>query len=471
MQAASHAARSVHFFHTAPPLMKRRSFLITGMTSALLAACGRTSMIGGSSNRPLEIWWTEGYYPEEADAIELIVNRWKEQSRADVKLSFFNETEIVARAIAAGRGGPHPDILYGYGLSSMALPQLARQGLLADQSRIVDPLEADFLPGVLRSVTYRNQRTNQSSVVGMPISMQFANIHYWEDLLAEAQMGVGIPGDWEAFWSLWSEAQGRLRRRGFADVYGIGLPMSPLANDTTEIFEYFLQAHGANLVDASGKLMIDDLGLHKKVVSALSDYTDQYRDGFVPPEAVDWSDADNNISFLSSLSLMIANPTLSIPGSQMSDELTYVKRLKSTAWPKTLSGRPMNAIPRMNSVVIFADSPRYREAESFISYLVRPANVATLLKGASGRFLPVLKSLWNQPDWAGSDDPHLRVARESLRHTQLPLNVLNPAYSEVMHQMIWGKAIQAVAEKRLPVAQAADDAMKAIGVIFQKWWQ
>jgi hypothetical protein len=40
-----------------------------------------------------------------------------------------------------------------------------------------------------------------------------------------------------------------------------------------------------------------------------------------------------------------------------------------------------------------------------------------------------------------------------------------------MNQMIWGKAIQAVAEKRLPVAQAADDAMKAIGVIFQKWWQ
>jgi multiple sugar transport system substrate-binding protein len=450
--------------------MKRRSFLVIGTTSAVLAACKRNPL-GDSSTRPLEIWWTEGYYPEEADAIELIVNRWKSENGINVKLTFFNETEIVARAIAAARGGPHPDILYGYGLSSMALPHLARQGLLADQSRIVDRLEADFLPGVLRSVTYRNQRTKQASVVGLPLSMQFVNIHYWEDLLAEADIGVGIPSNWQSFWSFWAEAQRRLRQRGFSEVYGIGLPMSPLANDTSEIFEYFLQAHDAKLVDDAGRLAIDDIGLHKKVIAALSDYTNQYRDGFVPPGAVNWSDADNNISFLSSLSLITINPTLSIPGSQISDQLTYVERLKSATWPKTISGQPMNAIPRMNSVVAFAGSPRSSEAENFISYLMRPANVATILKGASGRFLPALKSLWNQPDWAGSNDPHLQVAHESLRHTQLPLNVLNPAYSEVMNQMIWGKAIQAVAEKRLPVAQAADDAMKAIEVIFEKWWQ
>ena len=451
--------------------MKRRSFLVTSTTAALLAACGRSPLVGGSSQKPLEIWWSEGYYPEEADAIELIVNRWKAQNRVDVKLLFFNETEIVARAAAAARGGPHPDILYGYGLSSMALPHLARAGLLVDQTQFVAQLEKDFFPGVLRSVTYRNERTRKSSVLAIPLSQQFVNIHYWQDLLDEAQIGRGLPSDWSSFWSLWSDAQAGLRRRGFPDVYGIGLPMSPLANDTSEIFEYFLQAYGAKLVDDQGRLAIDDSVVRKNVVAALSDYTSQYRDGFVPPGAVDWSDADNNISFLSSLSLMTANPTLSIPGSQVSDELTYFKRLKSTTWPNTLSGLPMNAIPRMNSVVVFGGSSYSGEAESLIAYLLQPPNIDLFLKGTNGRFLPVLKSLWNQPDWSGADDPHLRVARESLRHTQLPFNVLNPAYSEVMNQKIWGKAIQAVAEKRLPPAQAVDDAMKAIAVIFKEWWR
>ena len=451
--------------------MKRRGFLATGTAAALLGACSSKSLLDGSSDNPLEIWWSEGYYPEEADVIELIVNRWRDQAGVDVKLLFFNETEIVARAVAAARGGPHPDVLYGYGLSSMALPHLAKNGLLQDQRELVEPLESDFLPGVLRSVTYRNQRTNKTGVFAVPLSQQFVNLHYWSDLLSESQIGGVIPSEWSEFWSLWSEAQDRLRSRGFSDVYGIGLPMSPLANDTSEIFEYFLQSYGAEIVDDQGRLTLDNPVVRKAVVAALVDYTNHYRDGFVPPDAVDWSDADNNISFLSSLSLMMANPTLSVPGSQVSDELTYVKRLKSVAWPNTLAGRPMNVIPRMNSVVVFANSTHHDQAESFVSYLLHTPNLALFLKGTMGRFLPVVHSLWKQAYWKDSDDPHLRVAQKALRHIQLPFNVLNPAYSEVLNQRVWGKAIQAVAEKRLPVAQAADDAMKAIEVIFEAWWR
>lgn len=451
--------------------MKRRNFLATGIAAASLAACGRTPLNGGFSNKPLEIWWSEGYYPEEADAIELIVNRWREKTGVDVKLQFFSETEIIARSVAAARGGPHPDVLYGYGVSSMVLPHLVKNGLLQDQSDFVAPLKSDFLPGVLRSVTFTNPQTNKQSVYAIPLCQQFVNLHYWDDLLAEAQLGNNIPPDWTAFWSLWAQAQGRLRTRGFSDVYGVGLPMSPRANDTSEIFEYFLQAYGAKLVNDQGRLVLDDLAIRQATVAALADYTREYVDGFVAPGAVDWSDADNNISFLSSLSLMTANPSLSIPGSQVSDRLTYVKRLKSVAWPNTLDGRVMNAIPRMNSVVVFAGSSRRNEAEDFVSNLLRTPNLALFLKGTMGRFLPVAHSLWNLEGWKNSDDPHLRIARDSLSHTQLPFNVLNPAYSEVMIQRVWGQAIHAVAVKQLPVAQAADDAMKSIESIFDAWWR
>ncbi|HCP37038.1 MAG TPA: ABC transporter substrate-binding protein, partial [Verrucomicrobiales bacterium] len=51
-----------------------------------------------SNDRELLVWWSEGYYPEETDAIESITRKWEQNSGNKVKLVFFNDGEISQRA-------------------------------------------------------------------------------------------------------------------------------------------------------------------------------------------------------------------------------------------------------------------------------------------------------------------------------------------------------------------------------------
>ena len=92
--------------------------------------------------------------------------------------------------------------------------------------------------------------------------------------------------------------------------------MSPLAGDTFFIFEQFLEAYNVRIVDENGQLLLDNPQVKAGIIEALTEYTNFYKNGYVPPAATQWSNPDNNIAFLSRNLLMTVNPSLSIPGSQ-----------------------------------------------------------------------------------------------------------------------------------------------------------
>lgn len=452
----------------------RRQLLYLGAGAMLLAGCRTTAPSSLTrSGRPLEIWWSEGYYPEEADAIEAIVSDWQQRSGGRVRLSFFSESAIESKVSSIARGGPQPDVLYGYGINETALPLLAWKGLLADLSAQLKPLTSQLVEGVMQSVSYRNNLTGQRGIYAAPVAQQACNIHYWRDLLAEldisSDLSPKIPQSWQDFWLFWQRAQPLLRLKGFTDIYGIGLPMSPLASDTSNIFEYFLQAHSAALLDNQGRLQVEDQGVRERITSALSDYVSSYLKGFVPPDASQWSDADNNISFLSSLSLMTMNPTLSIPGSQTADEITYNERIRTLPWPQRLDGKQMEAILSVKQLVVLKACPDLDLARDFVSFFLQPDNTDRFLQGGQGRFLPVLRPLLKSPVWSNPQDPHLRVALEILKRRRVSNSVLNPAYSEVFKQNIWGTAIHAIVKDKIPVGQATEDAINSIRRIFEQW--
>lgn len=452
----------------------RRQLLYFGGGAMLLAGCRTTAPSSlPRSGRPLEIWWSEGYYPEETDAIEAIVSDWQQRSGGRVRLSFFSESAIEAKVSSIARGGPQPDVLYGYGLNETALPLLAWKGLLADLRDQLKPLSSQLSEGIMQSVSYRNNLTGQRGIYAAPVAQQACNIHYWRDLLAERDTSPDlppkIPQSWQEFWSFWQRAQPLLRLKGFTDVYAVGLPMSPLASDTFNIFEYFLQAHGATLLDNQGRLQVEDQGVRERIASALSDYASSYLEGFVPPDASQWSDADNNISFLSSLSLMTINPTLSIPGSQTADDTTYNERIRTLPWPQRLDGKPMEAILSVKQLAVLKACPDLDLARDFVSFFLQPVNTDRFLQGGQGRFLPVLRPLLKSPVWSNPQDPHLRVALEILERRRVSNSVLNPAYSEVFKQNIWGVAIHAIVKAKIPVGQASEDAINSIRRIFEQW--
>ncbi|MEM9772153.1 MAG: hypothetical protein AAF889_11270, partial [Cyanobacteria bacterium P01_D01_bin.73] len=91
--------------------MKRRRFLHNGLWFSLglgLANCGQQtqdssseSSSGGSSGSAedgaLTVWWQEGFYPEESDAIRAIAANWEKSSGKTVNLTLIAQKDMIGQ--------------------------------------------------------------------------------------------------------------------------------------------------------------------------------------------------------------------------------------------------------------------------------------------------------------------------------------------------------------------------------------
>jgi len=442
-----------------------------------LQACGLTKIDFvapvTSAKQDLIVWWAEGYFPEETDAIELISRKWEKVTGKKVKILFLSDNELNQRTVDILQGSPKPDLLYGYGVGDSIAPTLAYRDYLVDSTDIVNQYRRDYIPGILESVTFLNKRLNKRSIYAVPISANFIYIHYWKDLLDEANQRAAsatIPESWNSFWDFWGSNEANLSNAGFSKTKPLGLPMSQSAQDTNDVFTYFLEAHGVKILDQTGKLLITKKSERQKIIDSLKDYTDLYKKGWVPAYATSWSNADNNINFLSSLSLLTANPTLSIPGSQLADTVTYEQRIKTIGWPKGINNQPLKGTISVKQILLF-NTERVENAKSFARFLLKRENLGQFNEGSQGRYLPVFKSILANSFWQNSNDTHIQTAKKMLGSFRLPYQVHNPAYTTVVQENVWGRAIQKICSKKLPVSLAADEAIKEISQIFKDWDQ
>ena len=451
----------------------RQAIISISAISLALVGCQPGSINTGAptvQDNTIDVWWSEGYYPEETQAIRQSVQAWQEKTGSDVNLTFFSEKDLVQQVENAVQSGELPDVIYGYSIDLLILPQLAWQGKLADTSSILEPLKDNYDPEALNSVNYFNNSLGKRSYYAVPISQQAIHIHYWQDLLEESGSdGNQIPNQWSDFWSFWQVAQQNLNKKGISNIHCIGLPMSMAATDTYTIFEQFLEAYNVNLIDANGNLRFSDPQVRQGIIQALTAYTEPYLSGSVPPSATEWADPDNNINFLSNLTLMTANGTLSIPGSQRGDDVNYFQRMRTILWPNKPDGAPMRYVTLVKQVAIFQEASQREEAKELVAFLAEPKNLETYLKGSQGRFFPVMPAIADSPFWTNKEDPHISVALKQFENTRSSYVVLNPAYSEVLSENVWAEAIYNIATKKLTVEKAADQAIKKIETIFSEW--
>ena len=455
--------------------VNRQLALATTLLTVVLGGCSiegiGTNSSQDSSNRDLLVWWSEGYYPEESDAIEAITRRWEQKSGKKVKLVFFNDGEISQRASEILNGGPKPDLMYGYSVGDSHGPTFAYKGFLVATDDVVTEFKDDYSPGIIENITFWNKKTKTRKPYSIPISVSSAYIHYWKDLLKEAndsEVAINIPDTWNEFWAFWGENQTKAIAAGFTDIKGIGLPMASSTSDTHILFDFFLEAHGAQIISESGKLLLRDQEQRNRIINAIRDYTSFYKKGWVASTATEWGDVDNNIDFLSSLSLMTANPTLSIPGSQTADEVAYYERIGSVSWPKGLDGNNVKADMSVKQIFVFEGS-KSQEAKNFAKYLSEPENISLYVEGSQGRFLPVFKSNLENPFWNELRDTHIQSSRDTIENYKLAYQVYNPAYTEVRRQNVWAQAIEQICANDTPVEEAVDNAIESIEAIFKKW--
>jgi multiple sugar transport system substrate-binding protein len=445
--------------------------LVVGITLGGCQSGTEENNTKSEDSKVLRVWWNEGYYPEETEAIRSTVERWQTETNSEVDLVFYSEKDLVQQTENALAAESPPDVIYGYGIDLLLLPRLAWDGKLADVSSVLEPMQAQYEPAALESVRYYNNKEQKRSYYAVPLSQQITHIHYWQDLLKEAKLDPkNIPQDWKGFWSFWQKGHDNLKQQGVTEIYGIGLPMSVAATDTFTLFQQFLEAYNVEILDGNGNLQLDNPANRQGIIAALQDYTQHYKDGYVPPGATEWADPDNNVTFLSGLTLMTANATMSIPGSQRQDEVNYFDRMRTIAWPKKPDGSPMRYITSTKQLAILSGTDNLEQAQSLVTFLIQPDNLQAYVEGSQGRFFPVVPSIVEKSElWKNPKDPHLSIVPKQFENTRPSYVVLNPAYSEVQAKNIWGKAIYSMGVEGVTAEQATDTAIEEIKVIFAGW--
>src|SRR5262249_15493603 len=122
-----------------------------------------------------------------------------------------------------------------------------------------------------------------------------------------------VPKTWDAFWDFFKPMQKELRGKGMRGIYALGLSATTTGPaDGNAMFHQFLIAYGGNrLVTADGKGHLDDPAVKEAVIEAIAYITTAYKEGYVPPGALSWSDSDNNNAFHAKQIIMDIDGTIS----------------------------------------------------------------------------------------------------------------------------------------------------------------
>jgi multiple sugar transport system substrate-binding protein len=306
----------------------------------------------------LVVWWDEGYYAEEDEAVREIIAAFEQQTGKQVELVFRRMEELADRIPAALEVGQPPDFAFGFWLDTSA-PQWALEGRLVDLSDTIGHFSDLFDPAQLDRATLLNATTGRKSLYGLPIGQITHLTHVWKSLLEQAGFTLeDIPREWEAYWSFWCDAvQPAVRQAtGRDDLWGVGLPMSVEAADTENVFHQFVTAYGADYVTPNGRLVIDDPEIRQALLKAIDSYTAIYRKGCTPPDSVTWADIGNNQRFLAQAVVMTPNLSLSIPNALKRERPDdYYKNTATIEWPLGPSGEAFPLITAVHFAMVFRD--------------------------------------------------------------------------------------------------------------------
>ncbi|MGH2412792.1 MAG: ABC transporter substrate-binding protein, partial [Microcystaceae cyanobacterium] len=319
-----------------PSKQIKRRYIVLALSLCFIAiACNNTTELvpsPSSTQSPtattaLKIWWEKGFTLEEDEALKQVVSDWEKQSGQTIELTFYTTDELPTKTQRAMQAGNPPDIMMSHSAERVLNPRLAWEDKLADVSDVIEPIQSLYPESVLATVHFYNNVQKKRSYYGVPISQATIHIFYWRDLLTQVgRQDRDIPTDWQGFWAFWQQMQKALAKHN-QKIYGLGFPVSVGASDTYFLFEQILEADNVQLLDAQGQLLIRDAKVRQGIIDSLTWYTQFYKQGYIPPEAVNWLNPDNNRQFLNRAVVMTPNATLSIPAAVQKNPDLYHHKL------------------------------------------------------------------------------------------------------------------------------------------------
>ena len=420
------------------------------------------------------MWFAQGFVQDEDVSLRKAVADYEKASGNKIELSIIPFAPERQKIVSAITSGVVPDILDSNPLEILQI--YGWQDKWVDVSDVVETQKAQFSENALQSIRAYNAVTKKHGVYGVPLRAAVAPCHIWRPLVEKAGFKVeDIPKTWDAHFDFFKKVQDSLRKQGERKVYGLGFQVTSNGVDPYNLFMAFLVAYGGqNIVTKDGKLHLDDPKVKEAATKAAAYLGGAYRDGYVPPSAINWNDADDNNAFHAKLMVMDVDGTLSteVAMKEKHPEWYYKDMVtEGMNYPNDNAGKPVPSIVGYTTGLIPKGAKNVAVAKEFLKYFIQPKVIGEFVELGLGRWLPVMPSLAKSPFWQDPKDPHLRgYIQQGLLGPTIPDPlVFNPAMAEVRNLHVWSLAMIDVAREGVKPEVAIDKAFKRIEEIFSKY--
>jgi multiple sugar transport system substrate-binding protein len=453
--------------------LSRRTVLRRSLAVAAAGTIG-CPYIANAQAKTATAWWNQGFVPEEDASFRAMVAEYEKQSGNKIDYSLIPTGPLMQKIVSSLTSGDVPDVMSHDTQDATVVPQNAWKNKLVDLSDIVDPLKSQLHPTAYLASRYYNSVTKKRGSYQAPFKTATLPFHIWNSLVEKAGLKVAdAPKTWDAFWDYFKPVQTKLRSQGLRGVYSLGLQATTNGPaDGNNLFDYFLAAYsGYGIVTPDGKPHLDDPAVNQAVVRTITYITTAFKQGFVPPGALDWGDADDNNAFHARQIVMDLDGTISTELAMIHDPEKYNDAV-ALGLPQDNSGKPIASPLTVGGAFIPKGGKNVTVAKEFVQYVIQPKVAAAYLKSGLARWLPAIPAIVkDDPWWTDPKDPHrLAYVTQGVLGQTLPRHyAYNPGMSEANAAQIWGTAHASVIRDGVSPEAAAESALKRIGAILAKY--
>jgi multiple sugar transport system substrate-binding protein len=403
-----------------------------------------------------------------------VVAEYEKASGNKIDFSLVPFAPLMQKIVGALTSGDVPDVMSHDTAPTTVIPQNAWNDKLLDLSEVVETQKSQYHPTAARACQYYNNVRKQRGVYFVPFKTSVAPFHVWNSLVEKAGYKLSeAPKTWDAFWDFFKPMQKILRDKGHRGLYALGLqPTTTGPADGNALFHHFLTAYGGlGIVTQDGRPHLDDPQVKEAVIKALTYITTAYKEGYVPPGALSWNDADDNNAFHAKQILMSLDGTISTEVALYHKKEDY-DDVATLGLPLDNTGKQVASQLGVQGPFVPKGAKNVDVAKEFMTFLIQPKVTNEYLKTGLGRWLPAFpEAVKSDPYWLSSKDPHVAAyTHQGVLDPTVPIHpVFNPGYAEANAQQIWGAAEADVIREGMTPQAAAEKALKRIGEILAKY--
>src|SRR5580765_7886544 len=149
-------------------ILTRRSVLRSSLALGAAGALARPYLANAQA-KTAEVWWTQGFVPEEDVAIKKVIADFEKASGDKIDLSIMPFAPQRQKIVSAITSGTVPDVITNNPAEAIAL--YAWDDKLVDVTDVVATQREEFTDTALANVNCYNSITKKRSLYGVPFTL------------------------------------------------------------------------------------------------------------------------------------------------------------------------------------------------------------------------------------------------------------------------------------------------------------